>query len=52
MGRYRTVLSSPEEYPQLYDLSIDPAERRNLVTIYPEVATQLSERLQEVWATK
>jgi len=46
MGRYKLIRRAPGlGEPELYDLSVDPDERRNLIGIRPDLVQVLSPRL-------
>jgi arylsulfatase A-like enzyme len=49
-GSWKLVTSLDDERvaDALYDLEADPAERRNLAALHPEVAERLKERLREL----
>ena len=48
-ARYTAVLKPHEPYPQLYDLSADPEERRNLAGAYPKVVAAMTRMLEADW---
>ncbi len=48
LGRWKLINDVETNQRQLYDLSRDPEERRNLTVAHPAIAAQLMERLSRV----
>jgi uncharacterized sulfatase len=49
LGRYRAIHEQRPRAPQLFDLSADPHEERNLAEQHPEVVQRLTRRIQTWW---
>ena len=45
--RWKLIYSSPDESHALYDLTRDPQEREDVITLYPQIADSLRQRLNE-----
>jgi arylsulfatase A-like enzyme len=49
--KYVTAPNAPDVAAELYDLTADPRERRNIAALHPDVATALGARIAVVEAT-
>ncbi len=47
-GQWKYIQGEKNQSPQLYDLSVDVAEKNNLYTAHPEVAKELEQELDEL----
>lgn len=49
LGRYASSHPRTERRPQLYDLSSDPQENRNVAAMYPEIVERLAKKIAAWW---
>lgn len=47
-GKWKLVMATANKKPELYDLSTDPGEKRNLIKEHPEVAKALEVQLTKI----
>ena len=52
VNRYQSPHPRPEKRPQLFDLSADPHENKNLAAAHPEVVAELAAKIDAWWTVR
>lgn len=47
-GKWKLVMESKRQKRELYDLSVDPGETKNVITDHPDVATELVAKISKI----